>query len=87
MSCKFCPVVNVICFWGPQREAPWKRPVLVVPSAAMIAGAAAIAWFLRDKWTVAMLTASLVLFLFGVFGLGVAWRGCNACVARVCGSV
>jgi len=87
-SCPYCTVVNVVCFWGPMRERPWKRPVLFVASAILAAGfgaALVYTWSKYPRWGLRVMLMSLVVV--GAFGVLVALRGCDACVARLLGSV
>ena len=88
MPCAYCKTVNAICFWGPMPEKPWKRPLLLVLS---ILGAAAIGAILWLSWAKAssmfMLVLAVLLFALCILGFLVALGGCNACVARIFGSL
>lgn len=88
MSCAYCKTVNRLCFWGPRREASWKRPVLLLCSLALALGFGVLSWMLRSRPdAVLFLLLAVPLTLAGVFGAAVSVRGCNACVARLFGEV
>jgi apolipoprotein N-acyltransferase len=88
MTCACCKSVNTICFWGPRREASWKRPVLMACSVVLVLGFGALAWYAtsRPEALSFVVLASLVAIM-GVLGLVIALTSCNACVARVLGEV
>jgi hypothetical protein len=88
MPCPCCKTVNTIAFWGPMPEKPWKRPALLVLSLLGSAGLATLLWL---AWTrsagaslIVLVAVSLAAFLLSFF---VSLRGCNACVARIFGSL
>lgn len=84
--CSCCRVVNSICYWGPRREARWKRPALAVCALPFLLGIPALAWSFWDSsspWYFQWLGG--LLFLMSVFGVAVSLVGCNACVARLLG--
>ena len=82
--CRYCGVVNRVCYGGPQRQAAWKRPLLVIISTLITVGVASFFFLAYDRPGV------LFLYLFGtpllamsVMGLLVGIKGCEACVARL----
>ncbi len=89
MNCKFCKPVNMICFWGPRKEAGWKRPILLVCSLGFALGIGAILWLTTFHATgpelVLVVLPALPFSLLSVAGLVVALAGCDACVARLLG--
>lgn len=86
MPCNCCKPVNAICFWGPRREAMWKRPALLVASLVLAFGFGALAWYamLRPDGSALAVLASITA-LMGIAGFIVSVAGCDACVARVLG--
>jgi|JI10StandDraft_1071094.scaffolds.fasta_scaffold3588262_1 hypothetical protein len=85
--CKYCKSVTSVCFWGPLAEKPWKRPVLLgICTVSALCFLAAIAYFLPDLPHPALFTAFLMFLAVSIFGILVAVKGCDACVARLLGS-
>jgi hypothetical protein len=69
-------------------ERTWKRPWLFILSLVLGGGFGALIWVFwakEDSWAFAGLSALLVAA--STLGLLVAVKGCNACVARLFGSV
>ncbi len=85
--CRYCTIVNTICFWGERPQAGWKRPLLLVLSLLINIGLAAsmiMAWAQAATHAFFLLLA-LGLWLVSLLGILVAWHGCDACVARLMG--
>lgn len=93
LRCPCCPAVNRLCFWGPRPPAVWKRPVLWACGALLALGFGALSlWQLVAAMKGASTGPGLILLAgalcaLGLLGLWVAWRGCEACVARVFGEL
>ncbi len=86
--CTYCGIVNGVCFWGPYPEAHWKRPVLLLCAVLLLAGTATLFWLFHDNKNVTVLyVLGIPLAMLATLGLLVAARGCDACVARMFGSV
>ena len=87
MGCRYCSVVNAVCFWGPMPEKRWKRPGLLVVSL-LLGGGFSIALALTWSNGIHPLVAALVVALVSACLLGVlvALKGCDACVARLFGN-
>ena len=86
--CRYCNVVNKVCFWGAYPEAPWKRPSLLMCALLLLAATAVLFWFFHDHKNVPVLYAlGTPLALLATLGLRVAVHGCDACVARMLASV
>jgi hypothetical protein len=86
--CRYCKSVNSVCLWGPLPEKPWKRTaLLIICAVSTLCFLAAIAYFLPDLPHPALFAAFLMLIAISVFGIMVAVKGCDACVARLFGSV
>lgn len=85
--CNYCSVVNLIAFWGPLREAKWKRPALLICSLVMGGGSTFVTWMLfgQEEYKFFPLL-SLPIVALGFLGMLVAFKGCDACVARMFGS-
>lgn len=87
-SCQYCKVVNTVCFWGPRPEATWKRPVLLLCALPFVVGIPVLFWvFWERQGTAVLWLLGVPLFLLGVLGLLVGFKGCSACVARLCGEL
>jgi hypothetical protein len=85
--CSYCRVVQLIAFWGAQREAGWKRPVLLICSLLAFGIFAFATWVQSGKGeSVAAISLSVLLAALGFLGVLVALKGCNACVARLFGT-
>jgi hypothetical protein len=94
MPCRYCSVVNKIAYWGPRRPAAWKRPLLFIISLLILVFPPAILWFAHiGPSPTGMFGLALIYFLFafifvvGGFGLLIAVRACDACVARFSGDI
>ena len=86
MSCNCCKSVNAICFWGPRREAAWKRPVLLVCSLVLAFGVGALGLYATSRPDgLTFVVLAFFVVLLGIAGLLVSIAGCDACVARVLG--
>ena len=86
-SCSYCRLVRFIAFWGPLREAEWKRPVLLVCSLALLSVFAFATWVQYEQGEFGfVLVLSVSLASLGLLGVLVAIKACNACVARLFGS-
>lgn len=88
MPCGCCKTVNAICFWGPMPEKRWKRPTLLVLALLGAGGYSAIlalAW--QRPSGVMFVVLAAVLVVLSLVGVAVALRGCDACVARLFGSL
>lgn len=87
MSCAYCRTVNTVCFWGPMKEKPWKRPALFVLSVLGSAGFGALLWL---SWVnpegIPLMALAGFLVAASILGILVSLHGCNACVARLFGS-
>lgn len=88
MWCSYCRVVQLIAFWGPLREAKWKRPALLICSVVMGGGSAFVTWMLYGQKEYKLFPLlSIPLAALGFLDVLVALNGCNACVARLFGTV
>ena len=86
--CSYCKTVNTLCFWGPRREAKWKRPVLLILGVIMAAGCGSLAWLSYTRGTTPAFTLlGSALAFVGLLGALVAAHGCAACVARLLAEV
>jgi hypothetical protein len=86
--CNYCRIVQFVAFWGPQREATWKRPVLFICSLALVGVFAFATWVqLGQGESKVFVVLSVLLAALGFLGVLVALKGCNACVARLFGRV
>jgi len=87
-SCPYCKLINLVCFWGPRRTAPWKRPWLFVLSLAFTGLFWRLLWILKDHDdSVGFAVAVLPLALAAPLGLVIALHGCRSCVARLFGDL
>jgi hypothetical protein len=87
-SCAYYSIVNRLCFWGPRREAEWKRPVLLACAIVLAGGVGGLFWLFRNhEDLIAFCIFAAPLFAIGVFGAMVSVNGCKACVARMCGDL
>jgi hypothetical protein len=87
-SCIYCSVVNRVCFWGPYPKASWKRPLLLLCATPFLVGIPALFWLFRDHQDpIVLYVLGVPLFIFATLGLLVGVRGCDACVARMSGSI
>ncbi len=88
MPCAYCKTVNIMCFWGPMPEKRWKRPILLLLSLLGAAGFGSLLWLAWSKATsLLFVVPAALLVAMSVLGILVALNGCNACVARLFGSV
>jgi hypothetical protein len=83
--CPYCKVVNTVCFWGPRREAAWKRPVLFIIALAIAASCALLAWFSLVSGKSVLGLVSAAIAVFALLSTVVALNGCLSCVARLLG--
>lgn len=80
-------MVNAICFWDEMPKEKWKRPFVLVVCSLMEIGV--FYWMFlsadpaADVWAAKIL--SLVIASFCGLGLVVSFKGCDQCVAQVCG--
>ena len=86
-KCPFCRGVNFLCFWGEMPVRAWKRPALLVASAAIAIVFLALGWFAEGEQDAGEQIAVVVGTLFGLAGTSIALFGCDKCAARVFGSV
>lgn len=86
-TCPCCSAVNYTCFWGPRREAWWKRPALLVCCLPFALGIPAILWLRGGSLATAFWIVAGVLFAVSLLGLVVSAIGCKACVARILGDL
>jgi hypothetical protein len=85
-SCLYCKVVETVCYWDPMPVKGWKRPVLLLTSAALTACAVIALRLTMDRSDVQFLSALSALFMgFTLLGVAISFRGCDACVARFLG--
>jgi hypothetical protein len=85
-NCPYCKTVNAICFWGPRREATWKRPVLLVLTLATASGCGFLAWYSHASGNAVAFTLLVSAIAgFALLSTVVAVHGCAACVARLLG--
>jgi hypothetical protein len=85
--CSYCRVVQFIAFWGPLREAKWKRPALLICSFLLGGGSAFVTWMLYGQEEYKFFPLLFVpLSALGFLGVLVAFNGCDACVARLFGN-
>ena len=82
MPCRFCGVVNTLCYWGPRPIKSWKRPLLLVASVILTVGGLAGAWIVFEQGLVVAFLSSILAAL-GALGIAVSLFGCNKCVARL----
>ncbi len=88
MPCSYCKTVNAVCFWGPMPEKRWKRPTLLVLALlSTVAFAAILALVWRQQGGAVFAALATVLVGLSLLGVAVALRGCEACVARLLGSL
>jgi hypothetical protein len=88
MPCPYCKTVNTVCFWGPMSEKPCKRPVLLVLALLGVVGFGALLWLAWSKAaSVLFIALACLLVAVSVLGVLVSLKGCNACVARLFGSM
>lgn len=88
MPCAYCKTVNALCFWGPRREAAWKRPVLLAICIPVVFGLGWLVWHFGKRADALFFIAFAVFFIFvGALGILVGVRGCGACVARLLGEL
>jgi Na+/melibiose symporter-like transporter len=85
--CAYCSIVNTVCFWGACPEAHWKRPLLFLCAIMLLAGITALFWFHESENATVLYVLGIPLALLAILGLLVAARGCEACVARMFGSI
>jgi len=86
-NCSFCRPVKFVCFWGAMPIRAWKRPVLLIASAAIAVGFLALGFLAEGEQDIGERIAVAVGVLIGLVGTSVAIFACNKCVARVFGSV
>ena len=65
----------------------WKRPALLVASAAIVALFLVLAWFAAPGQDIGEHVAVVLGVLVGVAGLVVGAFACDKCVAKLFGSV
>jgi hypothetical protein len=85
--CVYGGIVNRLCFWGPMPEATWKRPLLITSALFFLVGIPALFWATRHHHDAADYVLGGFLFSVALFGLMVGINGCDACVARMAGSI
>jgi hypothetical protein len=86
--CPYGGIVNTLCFWGAMREATWKRPLLLVCSIGLQVVFVTLFWIHRHDKGIAVLSIGTGFFIaVGLLGIMVAINGCDACVARMAGSI
>jgi hypothetical protein len=68
-------------------EKKWKRPVLLVLSLVGAIGFGALLWLAWTKATLGFGLLAIALTAVFLLGVAVSLNGCNACVARLFGSV
>lgn len=85
-ACRYCKVVNKLCFWGPRPEADWKRLAIILCALPFLLGIPGLLFLLRrHQDIVALWLIGLPLFLLAAFGVVLSLKACNACVARLFG--
>jgi hypothetical protein len=85
MPCRFCGIVNTICYWGGRSVKPWKRPLLFIASVPFLAGGLAYAWVMVQQQSVAGTVLGLIVLAISAGGIVISLRGCDDCVARFFG--
>lgn len=89
MSCKLCPIVDRVCFWGALGPVKrWKRPVLLACSVAILGlGIFYCVLLLTRPHNAANIALGILTLAIGMFGLIVSWLGCDECVAKAFGRI
>jgi hypothetical protein len=86
MPCRFCGIVNTICYGGPRPVKSWKRPVLLVVSLPILAGGGAFGWVMFfSKASIVGAVLGLFVLAMGACGIVISILGCDNCVARFFG--
>jgi hypothetical protein len=87
MRCRFCSVVNTLCFWGPRPEQRWKRPWLFAICAVSLIVLLTAVSMSREESVLVSYVFGPVLIAFSAWGIVVSIGGCDACVARLFGEL
>ena len=85
-GCPYCGIVNIVCFWGPMPEAPWKRPMLLLCATLFLIGIPMLFWTSHRHYGLTAYILAAPLLIVALFSLLVGLRGCDACIARMFGS-
>lgn len=89
VTCKFCPIVNKLAYWGPRPVEKWKRTACLILSALLfilpVLLLTQINWVsISANQTPLFLMSGFLLFI-SLLGIIVALKGCDHCVARLMG--
>jgi peptidoglycan/LPS O-acetylase OafA/YrhL len=85
-NCRLCGPVQAVCFWGPMRERPWKRPLVIILGLIAVAGGALLGVAATGPQDIGETFAVWTIVAFGIMAIGIGVFGCNACVAQAAGS-
>ena len=85
-SCLYCGLVQYVSLGEPPAVKGWKRPVLGVAGLALtICTVLALRFSWERADAVFFATVQCILMIIAIFGVVIALRGCDPCVARYLG--
>jgi len=85
-SCLYCKVIQYVSLGNPPPTKTWKRPLLLIAGLVLTTCTVMAMRFAWERSGAAFFAAiSSIVMLLGLFGIAIAFRGCDACVARYLG--
>ena len=85
-SCLYCKVVQFVSIGDPPPIKSWKRPVLLVAGVLLTTCTVLALRFAWERANAAFFGAmSMLVMIIALLGVAIAFRGCDACVARFLG--
>jgi hypothetical protein len=85
-SCLYCKFVQFVSIGDPPPIKSWKRPVLLVAGVLLTTCTVLALRFAWERVDAAFFGAmSMLVMIIALLGVAIAFRGCDACVARFLG--